>query len=75
MVQVLGIDPRDPHWATADAGPAASALGTLVERLLADRRAAREAKDWAAADRIRTELAEAGIAIEDSQNQTHWSLT
>ncbi len=75
MVQVLGIDPRDPHWATVDAGPAASALASLVERLLADRRAAREAKDWAAADRIRSELADAGIAIEDSQNQTHWSLT
>lgn len=75
MVDVLGIDPRDPHWATAESGPAASALDALVGRLVADRRAAREAKDWAAADRIRTELAEAGITIEDSQTATHWSLT
>lgn len=75
MVQVLGIDPRDPHWASDDAGPAATALGVLVERLLDDRRAARDAKDWAAADRIRTELAEAGITIEDSQTSTHWSLS
>jgi cysteinyl-tRNA synthetase len=74
MVEVLGIDPRDPHWAPADAGPAASALDTLVTRLIEDRQAARAAKDFAAADRIRAELSAAGITIEDSQTGTHWSL-
>jgi cysteinyl-tRNA synthetase len=74
MVRVLGIDPRDAHWAT-DAGPAASALEALVSRLIEDRSAARDAKDWASADRIRAELASAGITIEDSQTGTHWSLT
>ncbi|QTX03983.1 cysteine--tRNA ligase [Agromyces archimandritae] len=74
MVQVLGIDPRDEHWRAADAGPASGALGVLVERLLAERCLAREDKDYQAADRIRTELADAGIAIEDSQTGTHWSL-
>lgn len=74
MVGVLGIDPRDPHWAAADAGPAASALTVLVDRLLADRRTAREAKDYASADRIRAELHAAGVTIEDSQTGTHWSL-
>lgn len=74
MARVLGIDPTDPHWA-ADGGPAASALDALVTRLVADRRAARDARDWAAADRIRAELADAGITIEDSQTGTHWSLT
>ena len=74
MARVLGIDPTDPHWAT-DGGPAASALDALVTRLVADRRDARDAKDWAAADRIRAELADAGITIEDSQTGTHWSLT
>jgi cysteinyl-tRNA synthetase len=74
MVRVLGIDPTDPLWAT-DAGPAATALDLLVARLIEDRRAARASKDWAAADRIRTELADAGITIEDSQTGTHWSLT
>ncbi|WP_353828934.1 cysteine--tRNA ligase [Agromyces sp. SYSU T0242] len=74
MVRVLGIDPTDALWAT-DAGPAASALDALVARLIEDRRAARAAKDWASADRIRAELADAGITIEDSQTGTHWSLT
>ncbi|WP_395245954.1 cysteine--tRNA ligase [Agromyces sp. MMS24-K17] len=74
MVGVLGIDPRDPHWASGDAGPAASALGVLVERLIADRRVARDTKDYASADRIRAELQAAGVTIEDSQTGTHWSL-
>ncbi|WP_022894337.1 cysteine--tRNA ligase [Agromyces subbeticus] len=74
MVEVLGIDPRDPHWAAADTGPAASALDALVARLIEDRQAARESKDYAAADRIRAELSAAGITIEDSSTGTHWSL-
>jgi cysteinyl-tRNA synthetase len=73
MVEVLGIDPRDEQWAP-EAGPAASALDTLVTRLIEDRQAARSAKDFAAADRIRDELTAAGITIEDSQTGTHWSL-
>jgi cysteinyl-tRNA synthetase len=73
MVEVLGIDPRDEHWAP-DAAPEASALDTLVTRLVEDRQAARAAKDFAAADRIRAELTAAGITIEDSQTGTHWSL-
>lgn len=74
MVEVLGIDPRDPHWKAGETGPAASALDALVTRLIEDRQAARESKDYAAADRIRAELSASGITIEDSQNGTHWSL-
>lgn len=74
MVQVLGIDPRDPHWSAAEQGPAAAALDVLVRRLIDDRQDARESRDYAAADRIRAELTAAGITIEDSQTGTHWSL-
>src|SRR5260370_18782866 len=42
-------------------------LADAVERLIAEREAARAAKDFARADRIREELRERGIALEDSR--------
>ena len=72
MVAVLGLDDAAEHPASADA--AQGALATLVERLLAERRAARDARDFATADRIRDDLAEAGIVLEDSPTATDWSI-
>jgi cysteinyl-tRNA synthetase len=43
-----------------------------IERLIADRRAARERRDFAAADRIRDELAARSILLEDSATDTRW---
>ena len=43
----------------------------LVERLEA-RVAARAARDWAASDRLRDELAERGIAVEDTRDGQRW---
>jgi cysteinyl-tRNA synthetase len=43
-------------------------LADEVERLIAEREAARAAKDFASADRIREELKERGIALEDSRD-------
>ena len=37
------------------------------------RNAARDAKDWSEADRIRDELLEMGIAIKDGAEGTVWS--
>lgn len=48
-------------------------LAVWVEERLAARRAARERRDFAAADAIRVELTGRGIAIEDSAAGTRWS--
>ena len=50
-------------------------LDTKVELLLAERDEAREAKDFAAADRIRDELATRGIIVEDTPDGTIWRKT
>jgi cysteinyl-tRNA synthetase len=43
-----------------------------IERLIEDRHAVRRRRDFAAADRIRDELAARGILLEDSASGTRW---
>jgi cysteinyl-tRNA synthetase len=43
-----------------------------VESLVAEREAARRARDWAAADRIRDELSRLGIRIRDTAEGPRW---
>jgi len=74
MTRVLGVDPTAEEWSEAGTDAAGIALAALVEKLLADRTAARAAKDFASADRIREELATAGIAIDDTPAGARWSL-
>jgi cysteinyl-tRNA synthetase len=49
-----------------------TALATWVEERLLARKAARGRRDFADADRIRTELTEKGIVIEDGPSGTTW---
>jgi cysteinyl-tRNA synthetase len=74
MTDVLGINPLDPQWASGAASGAERALGALVDRLVSDRETARKGRDFATADRIRDELGQAGISIEDTPTGAHWSL-
>jgi cysteinyl-tRNA synthetase len=53
---------------------ASAELVTWVEERLAARRAARERRDFAEADRIRAELAGRGIAVEDASGGTKWKV-
>jgi cysteinyl-tRNA synthetase len=43
-----------------------------IERLIAERQAARRRRDFAAADRVRDELAARGVLLEDSAAGTRW---
>ena len=43
-----------------------------IERLIEERHAARRRRDFAAADRIRDELAARGVLLEDSSGTTRW---
>lgn len=71
LASVLGVLQLD-----ADAFLLAGGEGKLaaadIEVLIAQRLAAREAKNWAESDRIRDELAEQGVILEDSQGKTSW---
>jgi cysteinyl-tRNA synthetase len=49
-----------------------AALAGEVEQLIAQREAARKARDFGTADRIRDELRDRGIALEDSKEGVRW---
>lgn len=76
MLAVLGLDPHSEQWAKAHEtnNAAHGALDALITDMLADRAAARAAKDWARADAIRDQLAAAGITVEDSATGATWHL-
>ena len=54
------------------AGPAAGTDDAAIEDLVSRRQAAREVKDWAAADSLRDELAALGVIVEDTPAGPVW---
>jgi cysteinyl-tRNA synthetase len=77
MLDVLGLDPADPHWAGQGSDSDERlhhALDSLVQGLLEQRAAARNQKDWPAADAIRDRLAAAGVEVEDTPDGPRWTV-
>lgn len=75
MLDILGIDPLAENWADSVTGdPYKDALDVLVHGLLEHRQESRANKDFAAADRVREQLAAAGIEIEDTAQGPRWSV-
>jgi cysteinyl-tRNA synthetase len=72
MTAVLGISPIGATRGADDA--ALATVDALVALTLAQRQAARERKDFAAADAIRDGLADAGVLVEDTSTGPRWTL-
>jgi len=70
---ILGILQDDPEaYLRGGEGGAEGLSDAAIEGLIAQRLAARKAKNWAEADRIREELKGKGVLLEDGPGGTTW---
>ena len=77
MCKALKVYPFDVNEAGEQVWPVAEVSAELrnnIEQLVADRLAAKAAKDFARADAIREELTNLGVTLEDSADKTNWSV-
>ena len=73
VLEFVGLMSDDvPDWAVAKS--ASGDAASLIEGLLADRKAARAAKDFARADTIRDAFAAAGVIVKDTADGAEWEL-
>jgi cysteinyl-tRNA synthetase len=69
---VLGLLQRDPSDFLQGGAGETGYTPEQIERLIVERIAAKKAKNYAESDRIRKELGDAGIALEDTPQGTVW---
>ena len=66
MAEIIGIFEQEPAAATDGLADG------LMEIIIALRQDARVQKNWALADRIRDELKERGVVLEDTPTGVRW---
>ncbi|WP_297527099.1 cysteine--tRNA ligase [Thiohalobacter sp.] len=69
---ILGLLQADPQLYLRGGGAPEGLSDAEIEALLAARAEARARKDWAESDRIRDQLRDAGILLEDGPRGTSW---
>lgn len=70
---VLGILQQQPEqFLKSSSADSADDEEAEIEQLIAQRNQARADKDWAEADKIRDQLQQKGIVLEDKDGQTNW---
>ncbi len=70
---LLGLLQHDPEdWFKWQPEGASGLSDADIDALIEDRTAARANKDFATSDRIRDELAEQGVILEDGPDGTTW---
>jgi len=76
MLDALGLNPLAENWMAGRTGDRlVDVVDDLVRVALEQRQAARERKDYAAADAIRDQLTATGIVIEDTPDGPRWSVS
>ena len=75
MLGILGLDPLAQPWVARGADDdLREVVDALVKASLAERQAAKDRRDWAAADAIRDHLRAASVIIEDTPEGPRWEL-
>jgi cysteinyl-tRNA synthetase len=73
MLMILGLNADSEVWRT-DSHRLTTVVDALIDELLIQRAAARDRKDFVAADAIRSSLTDLGVEVSDTPNGTRWSL-
>ena len=69
---MLGLLQRSPEEFLQGASSAGALASDQIESLITERAAAKKAKNFAEADRIRKELLDNGVVLEDTPQGTIW---
>lgn len=70
---LLGLLQQDPEaWFRQARGQGAAISEQAIEKLIAERTAAKKARDFGRADDIRQQLSEKGVVLEDTRDGTKW---